>query len=240
MILNCKGPSAELLLYNPSRILDKTKKNMTFATLNSMGIALKIRTSAIYVLVTLIMILTYLAPADWLGIAVLVLSVLGSIGVLIYKAGGLVNLVESMKQDVGKIPGIELRLIAVEAKVDGLWRQNTTVSRSPMILNDVGHRIIESSKISELTDKYYDQIVRDVKVLNPPNPFQAQEVLISIVKKFKDNEDCKERLERAAFNSGYDIDTVLFVAAINIRDRVIIDLGFKMEDIDRHDPKFKA
>jgi len=33
-----------------------------------------------------------------------------------------------------------------------------------------------------------------------------------------------------------DVDSILLVAAINIRDKVISDLGMKFEDVDKFDP----
>ena len=59
------------------------------------------------------------------------------------------------------------------------------------------------------------------------------------LKTFKEKEECINKLENAAFNTGTHIDTILFVAAINIRDQVIEDLGFKNKDIDIHDPEKK-
>lgn len=176
------------------------------------------------------------------GIGVtLLLSIIGSIIYSAFKFGSILNDIGTLKQSSSEIT-TDLRQVIyshgqIKVKVDELWRQKTTKSGSPMILNDIGKKIIVDSKISDLTNKFYSEILNSVKSLNPPNPFQAQELLISVVNKFKEKEECKSELETAAFNSGNNVDTVLFVAAIDIRDRIIQDLGFNLDDIDKHDPK---
>lgn len=203
------------------------------------------------------MILLDLAPADWIGIAAIAIPTLGGIAYLVYSAGGIVTLVkglkddvdglkgdveglkgdvQGLKRDVQKIPGIELKLASIEGRLERLWRGNITSGNSPMILNDVGVKILNDSKMDELLRPYYSEILRSVKALNPSNPFQAQEILISVVNRYKLREDCKDKLEVGAYNSGHNVDTVLFVGAINIRDQIVMDLGFNLHGIDKNDP----
>jgi hypothetical protein len=231
-----------------------------------------------YTLIILIMLLGYLAPADWIAIVAISIPTLGGVAWLIYRAGGLVELIGSLKTNVDdlnvsvsqlktsvsqlktsvshleirfsdleisvsdlkvgvdKIPAIENRLVTIEARVDSLWRQNTTSSNSPMVLNDLGRKILEDSKVADLIDHYYSDIIRNIKSLNPQNSFQAQETLITVVSQFRQREDCKDKLEQAAFNSAQSVDQLLFVAAINLRDKVFSDLGYDKGDIDRRDP----
>ncbi|MEK6783772.1 MAG: hypothetical protein AABY93_18880 [Bacteroidota bacterium] len=182
------------------------------------------------------MILLDLATGDWIGILGLAILIGGALTTLIVKSTTLSNTVDYIKTDVGDMKFNVAKISGMEVKVEELWRQKTTQSASPMILNAVGKKIMSDSKIKELTDKYYTDILSSVKDKNPENPFQAQEILINVVKLYKDKDECKLKLEEAAFNSGNNVDTILFVAAIDIRDQIVLDLGFSRDDIDKHDP----
>jgi hypothetical protein len=56
------------------------------------------------------------------------------------------------------------------------------------------------------------------------------------MRNYKNNNECIRKLENAAFTAGVDVDTVLLVGAINIRNKIINDLDMKVEDIDKFDP----
>ncbi|MGD2033728.1 MAG: hypothetical protein PVF73_01640 [Bacteroidales bacterium] len=138
-----------------------------------------------------------------------------------------------MTPNVKKIPSIEV-------KVDELWRLKTTKSGSPSVLNTYGKKILSDSKVADIVSPYYEEIVRLVKEQNPTNPYKVQETLIDVLTEFRNRETIKEELEKAAFSAGSDINTILFVAAIHFRDKVIKELGFNVNEIDQYDPKRKA
>lgn len=186
---------------------------------------------------TFCIFLTSLATADWIGIVGLAVMVIGAIIVLIFQAGGIYNSVNGLKAEFASLKANVDKIPAMEVKVDEMWRFKTTVSASPMVLNDYGKKILKDSEIEKITDKYYADILVKVKALNPKNPFQAQEILIDVVKALGNDPDCQILLQDSAFKSGTNTDTVLFVAAINIRDKIISELGFSKDDIDKHDPK---
>ena len=66
--------------------------------------------------------------------------------------------------------------------------------------------------------------------------FQETSSLIKIVRTLQANSDYKNLLENGAFESGSDVNTILFVGAIYIRDNVLSQLNFERADIDKHDP----
>jgi hypothetical protein len=187
------------------------------------------------------MILLELTASEWIAIwgiaGGIFISVIGSAIFLIFRTGRIVEAIASMQETLKDVPKIKYSFGQMTVKVDTLWRNHLSKSNSPVILNEIGIKVLESSKISEFTDFYYVEILEKVKGKNPLNPYQAQESLIQIVSEYQNMEECKLKLQEAAFNSGYDINSVLYVAAINIRDKIISDLGFKVEDIDKHDPK---
>lgn len=177
----------------------------------------------------MLLILLDLATADWIGVAAIAIPTLGGIGWLIYRTGGIVTIIERMEPQVNKIP-------AMEVKVDDMWAKKYTTNNSPVILNEEGLKALRLSRIQDFTDEFYKEILEKVKAMEPKNSFQAQVNLINIIRDYKNDEKCKPKLEEASYTSGFSIESVLYVAAINIRDQIINDLGFRREDIDKHDP----
>ena len=172
---------------------------------------------------------------NWIALAGVILAVFGIIfagGRLFERIGNIKEEINELKPDVKMIP-------LIKERVDVLWADRFTSSNSPVVLNERGLKILKESKIETLTNEYYAEIIMQVKELTPQNAYQAQEILIEVVKNLKNRDNCKAKLEEAAFVTGVDVDTVLLVAAINIRDKIIEDLQFKIGDIDKFAPPNK-
>lgn len=164
---------------------------------------------------------------EWIAIISLITPVTIGIGVLIFRLG---ELHSEMQRAFGKI-------ISMDIKVEKMWRERTTVKHSPSVLNKSGQKILDDSNIKEFTDKYFNDIIYKVKKLTPKNAYEAQEFLINVVRDLKNKDSYRDELEESISKSCSDIDTILFVAAINMRDIVIEYLNFKREDIDKFDPQ---
>ena len=164
------------------------------------------------------------------GVAITIISILvwG-----IYKWGRITQILDDFKPLVNKIPSLE-------AKVDALWKEKYTESNSPMQLNDKGKQILEQSGIKEVIRRKKNDIVKAVKAKNPENAYRAQSIIIDVVKELKEKPDCIPFLEKGAFESGADVEIILFVGAVFIRDEVLKELNFNKEDIDKHDPTMKG
>ena len=187
------------------------------------------------------MILLELQPSEWIAIwgiaGTIFVSIISSAAFLIFRTGTIVKSIDHMQDTLKDVPKIKYSFAQMTVKVDTLWRNHLSKSNSPIVLNEVGIKVLETSKISDFTTRYYPEILEKVKSKNPVNPYQAQETLISVISEYQFIESCKLMLQEAAFNSGYDINSVLYVGALNIRDQIITDLGFDRDDIDKHDPK---
>ena len=171
-----------------------------------------------------------LSTGDLIALIAITVTVVSGIFWLIFRMGSTYRTVLAMETHVVHIAGIR-------TKMEVLWQSHLTRSNSPMQLNDVGEKILKDSHINKFVDEYFDEIYNSVKNRNPANAYQAQQITIEEVRLYKENKECIESLEQKAFNAGSDIDTILFVAAIYIRDKIIGMLDFRNEDIDKHDPK---
>jgi len=180
-----------------------------------------------------------LNAAEWIAIIAVFISIFLPLIALVFRSGRLFERLDFIKDSINELKPDVKEIPIINAKVNILWTDRFTESKSPMILNEKGEKILKDSKIEELTNKYFIQILDQIKQRNPQNAYQAQEILIEVVRNFKDTPECKNKLEEAAFITGVDIDSVLLVAAVNIRDKIIKDLNFERDDIDKYAPKNK-
>ncbi len=182
------------------------------------------------------MLLLTLTNGEWIAAAAVFLSIISPLFILVFRSGALFERVGHIKDAVDEIkPDVKI-IPVIKEKVDVLWASKVVGPGSPIILTQRGVEILKGSKIEEVTTEYYQDILRQVRERNLQNPYQVQEALIEIVTSYKNNQLCKNKLENAAFITGSDVDTVLLVAAVNIRDKIIGDLGMKVEDVDKFDP----
>lgn len=190
--------------------------------------------------------------SEWIAVSgiasTLFVSIIGSTALLSYKMGTIVERLESailrtndridsidkrvtrlelIVEDIQKtLTQIQITIAQMQMKLEVMWQHHLSKSNSPKVLNEAGLKALEASKIGSFVNDQYEQILFEVRNLEPKNAYQAQETLINVVNRFKHEGYCIDMLQEAAFASGYDIDSLLFVAALSIRDRVISDLGF--------------
>jgi hypothetical protein len=171
-----------------------------------------------------------MSTSDWItvwGIAAgLFLTSIGSVLVLAFKIGGVNEKMASMAKILEDVPRIKIEIAEMQVKLDVLWRFHLSESKSPLALNDDGIRALETSKIGDFAYRHYPEIFSKIVALKPDNAYQAQELLISIMNRYKKDDEYRPALQDAAFSTGYDVDSLLVVAALSIRDKVIADLAF--------------
>jgi len=191
---------------------------------------------------TQLIIILALQTSEW----IVVLSAIGVfitvLGFAVW-VGGLNSTVKYLKNTVGKIEekldSLGTQFAVVKSKVDDLWNPKVISRESPKYLNEYGLKILKESKIAEVLEEYYEEILSTVKEANPQSAYQAEKVIINAVLNLQLKEECKDDLEIAAYKSGENTETILYVGALNIRDKIINYLGLNVEDINKHDPSKK-
>ena len=182
------------------------------------------------------MLLVALATGEWIALAAVFISIIVPLVILVFRSGGLFERVSNIKDAIDEIRPDVRMIPVVKERVDVLWTLRFVSAGSPKILTEKGKQVLRDSKIEDFTTEYYSDIINQVKERNLQNPYQVQEALIEIVGNYKNKEICKNNFENAAFITCVDVDSILLVAAINIRDKVFCDLGMKFEDVDKFDP----
>lgn len=120
-------------------------------------------------------------------------------------------------------------------KVDILWKDKVAPAHSPRNLNDYGITILNSSGIKEVIEEKKSVLLTLVKTLDAKNAYDAEQAVLSVVKELpKHCPDVIDRLKAGAFKTGANLDTVLLVGGIYLRDLIFPNLGFSVEEIDKH------
>lgn len=189
-----------------------------------------------------------LTSSDVIAICAIAASVALAIG------GGLIFLIFRSGRVYQKIEGIEtysinlnteLRAIKtrvdrvphLERSIDTLWQHNFATRNSPLQLNEKGIEVLEKSTIKQIVDSKFDKIIELVKEKSPQNSYEVQEYTKEAVETISNDDETKNLIENAAFNSGFPINIIIFVGSIYVRDRVISELGFNIVDIDKFEAK---
>ena len=137
-------------------------------------------------------------------------------------------------QIIDDLKGIRGRFDIVESRVGDLWADRFAPAHSPRQLNDRGYNILEESGIKEIVNNKKSDLLNLVKQRNPANPYDAEIVIMEIMKELPTHcPDIIENLKQGAFKVGADIDAVLFVGGIYLRNLISKDLGLGLNDLDK-------
>lgn len=173
-----------------------------------------------------------------------------AIGVIIAAGVLIVTIVFAV---IGRAFKLNAKVTRVETKVDVLTDTVSTLGAnlenfklnvinliargSPSYLTKEGVEIAKNTGVAKLVEDHYKEILSVVRDTEPANAYRAQEALLSAVRNLQYDDECRNVLETAAYESGYPISTIYTIGGYYIRDRVINELGFSKDDIDKHDPE---
>ena len=165
----------------------------------------------------------------WIGIAGLFLSIIGSFSVLSFKMGvmneKIMSIEDMLPRITNDIAGIKTDVAEIKVKLDVLWREHLAIPNSSSNkLNSNELNSLKASGVGNLIHRHYAEIFEEVKAMKPENPNEVQELLISVVSQFKNTVEAND-LRASNLSKGYDMDSLLLIAAISIKDKVVEDLG---------------
>jgi hypothetical protein len=112
-------------------------------------------------------------------------------------------------------------------KLDILWKDKLASAHSRRELNTYGKKVLEESGIKEIINERKIELLNLVKAKGSKNIYDAEQDILSVVKRLPERyPNIVDALKTGAFNTGADMDTVLFAGGIYLRDLILQDLGF--------------
>ena len=139
------------------------------------------------------------------------------------------EITKAIKEAIGDFKD---RFIIIEDRMKILWKDEFAPTGSPRQLNERGNNILNGSGIKEIIDSKRNDFLSTAKSQNIANPYDAEKYVLKIVADLKTPE-LIDNLKTGMYNTGSDIDTVLFVGGIYLRDLIFPDLGFATSDLDK-------
>jgi hypothetical protein len=112
-------------------------------------------------------------------------------------------------------------------KLDILWKDKLASAHSRRELNAYGEKVLEESGIKEIINERKTELFDLVKAKGSKNIYDAEQDILSVVRQLpRRYPNIVDALKTGAFNTGADMDTVLFAGGIYLRDLILRDLGF--------------
>ena len=152
--------------------------------------------------------------------------------------GTLRTLIREIKNVLDKeikpdLKNVRERFAVVEDRVKVLWKDEVAPAHSPRRLNERGNNILNGSGIKEVIEEKKNDFLAILKAKELQNPYDAEQLTLQVVNDLKNDTAIVEKLKIGAFSVGADIDTVLLVGGIYLRNLIFPDLGFSVEDLDK-------
>lgn len=152
---------------------------------------------------------------------------LTAITILIAIIGYFLNRILSKTESIG------IDVSDMKPKLEILWQDKLAPSHSPRQLNDRGRDILNKSGIKEIVDEKKAKLLELIQEKKAKNPYDAEKAIEEVMYKLPEYcPDVLDKLKNGAFITGIDINSVLFVGSIYLRNEIFPTLGFSVTDLD--------
>src|SRR3989344_628998 len=154
---------------------------------------------------------------------------LGALGYLLKKT---FDKIEEVARDVSDIkPKVDIIWRDMLPKLDILWRDRAAPADSPRQLNERGRKILAESGIKDIVDEAEGFLLDEVKKHDVANPYDAERSVEKVMSDLsKTRPDLVDRLKLGAYRAGEHTETVLYMGAIYLRNKIFPTLGFPAPD----------
>jgi hypothetical protein len=148
-----------------------------------------------------------------------------------YKQKVETNEKELDKHDI-KISEISDRISRLEGGIDRdrIYQNSYIQRKSPLSLTEKGKAVLLDSKGKDFIDKNKDNLLENLKNLNPKTSYDVQELSRKILDEETKKEDFN-KIKEYAFKNGLQLDLIMDIMGIYLRDEVLSDFNFNVNDL---------
>lgn len=126
---------------------------------------------------------------------------------------------------------ISTQLAKLEGGLERDRVQNPYIqSKSPLALTDRGKALLIDSHGKDYIDLKKTEFLEEIKLETPKTAYDVQELSKRLIEK-RTSLDEFNTIKEFAYKKGITLDLILEVLGIYLRDILLIELGFKIEDI---------
>lgn len=114
------------------------------------------------------------------------------------------------------------------------WRRE-----SPVSLTDRGHALLVESGGREFVDENFEELAQAIEEKDSKTAYDVQENAKVVIDEMQDD-DRFIPLKDYLYNEGIEIDNLIMVMALHLRDKVLRKRGWKVSDVDIDDPNSQS
>lgn len=130
-----------------------------------------------------------------------------------------------------ELQGVKERFIVVEDRTETMWKDRLATAHSPRQLNERGTKILSESGIKDIVDQKRAWLTQQVKAKHPANAYDAEQSIEDVMKALPQScPDLIPSLKDGAFRAGADIDAVLYVGSLYLRNKIFEELGYILKE----------
>ena len=159
---------------------------------------------------------------------------------IIYKVGQWEGKSVLHKERIDKVEGFRDMVVELGAKVDLILQYTKPKalleSKSPISLTERGVEISDAMSANTLFEKYKDELQKRVDEKEPETAYDIQEKSFSVVKSdFSEllNDEELSNLKQVAFNKGIELDEIIQIFGIILRDYILNIRDIPISDVDK-------
>jgi hypothetical protein len=175
---------------------------------------------------------TIVLSSGFISAMMTVLTLMFTLGRYKHKIDNLDKMVEKWidKTDV-KISSFSERLAKLEAGIERDRVHNKYIKAdSPLNLTDKGKVVLLDSKGKDYIDFYKNELMSDIKRANPKTAYDIQELSKKVIQE-KASNDSFIPIKDYAYKEGENLESIIEVMGIYLRDIVLKEWGFEISDI---------
>ena len=146
--------------------------------------------------------------------------------------------VDRLETDVKEVK-IEIREIrdkVISCETSLRERAPLKKAKSPVSLTERGDKVLGESGGRFFVETNYEELKKSVEDQNPNNPYDIQEVSHKVSMELKTDPRINT-IKDYAFKEGLELDDILDIMGIYLRDKILKDRNISVEAIDGHTPK---
>ena len=175
-----------------------------------------------------------------IGGAGVIISALVSFLIASSRIGEYKNKVDTAVSDITDLKKElkEVRDKAVACETSLKEREPLTRKRSPIALTDRGSKVLNESGGKKFIEDNYEELKNNVDEKKPETSYDIQEISRNVIEEMK-NDQRLNSLKEYLFKEGMELDDIVEVLGIYLRDKILNDKKLSVKDIDNYDPKRK-
>jgi len=141
------------------------------------------------------------------------------------------KLLDEIKNIHEKILNVTIKLSNIEGGLDIAKNLHAYIqTKSPLSLTNMGKALLLDSKGKEFVDARKKKFLEEIKLKKPKTAYDVQELSKKLIEGSVELDEFNE-IKEFAFRKGLNLEIIIAVLGIYLRDFLLSELDFKVEDI---------